>query len=108
MSPHSTLTLARWLRSVLFRSYLWDFLLLWLLVKGVNVLVARFSGLPMLAFRSGSEIIACGIELLALREFIRRRDEDILLANLGWPVAAALAPLVLVHIVLSLILSLAS
>jgi hypothetical protein len=96
----------RWLRAPLFGSYLRTFLLLWLAVKLANAFLAGFVGQPPLGFRPGTEIAACAIELLALRAFIRRSSEDILLANMGWPLWAALAPLVPVHIALSLALAL--
>ena len=99
------LTVRRWLRSPLFRSYLRAFPLLWVAVKLANAMVAGQVGLPPAAFRPGTEIVACAVELLALRVFIRRTNEDILLANLGWPLWAALAPLAPLHFALSLALS---
>ena|SRR5713226_824777 len=102
MPPRPALTLPHWLRSRLFRSYLRSFLLLWLLVKGANAFLAAYVGLPPFGFRLGSETLACLIELVALVTFVRRSHEDILLANLGLPFVTALAPLVPVHIALSL------
>jgi hypothetical protein len=96
----------RWLHAPLFRSYVGAFVLLWLIVKLANAFVAGFVGLPPLAFRPATEIAACAIELLALRAFIRRSNEDILLANLGWPLWVALAPMVPLHAALSLALAL--
>lgn len=90
-----------WFRSRLFRSYLRRFTLLWIAGKIANAATAAFVKLPPLAFRPGTELVVCAIELVILVTFIRRVNEDILLGNLGLPLAAALAPLVAVHLVLS-------
>jgi hypothetical protein len=62
--------------------------------------------LPPLAFRPGTELVVCAFELIALRAFIRRTNEDILIGNLGLSLPVALAPLVLVHVALSAALAL--
>lgn len=95
-----------WLQSALFRAYLRRFLLLWLVGKIANAATAAVVGLPPFAFRPGTELVICGFEVAILTAFIRRAHEDILLGNLGLRLPLALAPLVVVHIALSLALSL--
>lgn len=95
-----------WLRSRLFRSYLRRFTLLWIVGKIANAATAAFVNLPPLAFRPGTELVVCAFELAVLVVFIRRAHEDILLGNLGLRLPVVLAPLVLVHVALSLALSL--
>jgi hypothetical protein len=94
------------LRSALFRSYLRRFLLLWVVGKIANAATAAVVALPPLAFRPGTELVVCAFELAVLIAFIRRAHEDILLGNLGLRLPVALAPLVLIHLALSLALSL--
>lgn len=95
-----------WLRSRLFRSYLRRFTLLWIAGKIANAATAAVAQLPPLAFRPGTELVVCAFELAVLVAFIRRANEDILLGNLGLRLPVALAPLVAVHVALSLALSL--
>ncbi len=95
-----------WLRSRLFRAYLLRFTLLWIVGKIANAATASAVTLPPFAFRPGTELVICAFELAVLVAFIRRAHEDILLGNLGLRLPAVLAPLVLVHLALSLALSL--
>jgi len=95
-----------WLTSRLFRSYVYRFWLLWVVGKIANATTAAVVDLPPLAFRPGTELVICAFELAVLIAFIRRAHEDILLGNLGMRLPIALAPLVLLHLVLSLALSL--
>jgi hypothetical protein len=95
-----------WLRSRLFRSYLRRFTLLWVVGKIANAATAAAVKLSPLAFRPGTELVVLAFELAVLVAFIRRANEDILLGNLGLRLPVALAPLVLVHLALSLALSL--
>ena len=94
-----------WLRSRLFQSYLRRFLVLWIAGKIANTVTASIVKLPPLAFRPGTELIVCAFEVAVLVAFIRRANEDILLGNLGLRLPVALAPLVVVHGALSLVLS---
>ena len=96
-----------WLRSRLFRSYLRRFTLLWIAGKIANAATATAAvvNLPPFAFRPGTELVVCAFELAVLVAFIRRAHEDILLGNLGLRLPVVLAPLVLVHVALSLALS---
>jgi len=96
-----------WLATSLFRAYLWRFLLLWLVGKTANAGTAVIAELPPLAFRPGTELVACAAELLVLWAFIRRGNEDLLLGNLGLSLRAAFAPLVVLHFALSVALALA-
>jgi hypothetical protein len=95
-----------WLSSALFHSYVRRFTLLWVVGKIANAVTAAFVKLPPLAFRPGTEVVVLAFELTVLLAFIRRANEDILLGNLGLRLSVALAPLVLVHLALSLALSL--
>ncbi len=95
-----------WLTSALFQSYLRRFILLWIVGKVANAATAAVVGLPPLAFRPGTELVMCAVELFILIAFIRRANEDILLGNLRLLLPVALAPLVLVHLALSLATSL--
>ena len=95
-----------WLSSALFRAYLRRFMLLWVVGKVANAATAASVKLPPLAFRPATEIVVCVFELAILVAFLRRANEDILLGNLGLRLAVVLAPLVLVHVALSLALSL--
>lgn len=90
-----------WLRSALFQAYLRRFVLLWIAGKIANAATARAVGLPPFAFRIATEIVMLGFELGVIVVFIKRANEDILLGNLGLSVARAVAPLALVHFVLS-------
>lgn len=99
------MTVSRWVRSRLFRSYLWAFVLLWLVAKGAMAVGAVVADDPPLAFHPLGEALACAIELWVVALFIRRAHEDILLANLGLALGGALAPLVPVHAGLSLALA---
>ena len=95
-----------WLTSALFRSYLRRFILLWIVGKVANAATAAVVGLPPLAFRPGTELVVCALELAVLVAFVRRANEGILLGNLRLRLPVALAPLVLVHVALSLATSL--
>ena len=95
-----------WLRSRLFRSYLRALILLWLATKSAMVAGAVVFRTPPFVFHPFGEAVACAIELWVLAWFVRASHEDILLANLGRPLGDALAPLVAVHVALSLALSL--
>jgi len=93
-------------RSALFRSYVRRFLVLWIAGKIANAATAAFLKLPPLAFRPGTELVVCAFEVAVLVAFIRRANEDILLGNIGLRLPVALAPLVVLHLALSLALSL--
>lgn len=95
-----------WLKSPLFLSYVRRFVLLWIAGKIANAATASLAGVPSFSFRPGTELVILVFELGALVAFIKRDNEDILLANLGLRLAVALAPLVLVHVVLSAALAL--
>jgi hypothetical protein len=95
-----------WLSSALFHSYVRRFTLLWVVGKIANAATAAFVKLPPLAFRPGTELVVLAFELAVLLAFIKRANEDILLGNLGLSFPVALAPLVLLHVMLSLVLSL--
>jgi hypothetical protein len=95
-----------WLSSALFRSYLRRFILLWIAGKIANAGTAAVAELPPLGFRPGTELVVCALELAILVAFIRRANEDILLGNVGLRLPVALAPLVLLHLPLSLAASL--
>lgn len=97
-----------WVTSVLFRAYLWRFLLLWVAGKIANAGTAIVAELPPLAFRPGTELVACAVELVVLWAFIRRANEDLLLGNLGVDLRTAFAPLVVLHFALSAIVALAA
>jgi hypothetical protein len=96
-------SLSLWLRSGLFHAYLRRFVLLWIAGKIANAATAtaRAVGLPPFEFRIGTEIVILGFELGVILVFIKRGNEDILLGNLGLSLAMAVAPLVLLHFVLS-------
>jgi len=93
--------LARWYQSRLFRSYLFQFPIVWLLVKAANAYMAGYVREPPLGFRPATETVACVIELFILWAFIRRNNEDILLGNLGLSWKETLLPLVPLHFALS-------
>ncbi len=95
-----------WLKSALFLSYVRRFVLLWIAGKIANAATAGFVGVPPFSFRAGTELVILVFELGALVAFIKRDNEDILLGNLGLRLAAALAPLVAVHVTLSAALAL--
>ena len=95
-----------WVRSRLFRAYVFRFILLWIGAKTANSVYARLLLLPPLAFRPWSEIVMCLIELVVLTAFIRQTNEDILLGNIGLRLRTALFPLVILHFGLSGVLAL--
>lgn len=99
-------SLRQWLSSALFHAYLRRFVLLWIAGKIANAGSAGFIGIPPLAFRSTSEIVALAFELGVVVIFIKRSNEDILIGNLGLSLPAALAPLAIVHFILSATLAL--
>lgn len=95
-----------WLSSSLFRVYLWRFFLLWLAGKIANAATAVIAKVPPLAFRPGTELVACAIELFVLWVFVRSDNEDLLLGNLGVNLRTAFGPLAVLHFMLSAMLSL--
>ena len=99
-------SLTIWLRSRLLRSYLRAFILLWLIAKVAMIAGAVLYHAPLFAFHPFGEAVACAVELWLIALFVRRSHEDILLANLGWPLGTVLAPLALVHFILSLLVTL--
>jgi hypothetical protein len=99
-------SLRLWLRSALFHAYLRRFVLLWIVGKIANAATARASDLPPFSFRPGTEIVTLAFELGVVVIFIRRSNEDILIGNLGVSVPAAVAPLAIVHVLLSAALAL--
>lgn len=94
-----------WLRSVLFQAYLRRFILLWIAGKIANAVTATAVDLPPFAFRPGTEIMTLAFELGVIVIFIKRNNEDILLGNLGLGLAAVIAPLTIVHLLLSAMLA---
>jgi hypothetical protein len=74
---------------------------MWVLGKAANALTAAQAGLPPLGFHVLTEVVVCIFELVALATYLRRDNQDILLANLGLSLSAALAPLAALHFVLS-------
>jgi len=94
-------TVSLWLRSALFHGYLRRFLLLWIAGKIANAVTARAIHLPPFAFRTATELMILAFELGVIVIFIKRNNEDILLGNLGLRLPAAIAPLAIVHLVLS-------
>jgi hypothetical protein len=99
-------SLSHWLRSALFHAYLRRFVLLWIAGKIANAGTAHLIGIPPLAFRPASEIVTLAFELGVVVIFIKRSNEDILLGNLGLSLPAAVAPLAIVHFILSAALAL--
>ena len=98
----------RWWSGLLFRSYLRWFVILWVGGKLANIFTAAYLKLPLFGFRPGTELLLCAIELLLLSIFIRRVNQDILVANLGIRLSTALAPLVIPHFALSGLVALAA
>jgi hypothetical protein len=94
--------ISAWLTSQLFARQLIDFLLLWMVFKGANAFAAMRAGLPLLAFRPGTEAVAFAFECLAFLVFLRHDREDLLLASLGLGRPLVLLPFALVHTGLSL------
>lgn len=94
------------MRSALFRSYLGAFVILWLVMKGAMVAGAVLVREPPFEFHPFGESVICAVELAVLAVFLRRGSEDVLLGNLGLTLGVALAPLVPVHVALSLFVSL--
>lgn len=90
------------MRSGLFRSYLGAFVLLWIVMKSAMIAGAILLDSPPFAFHPFGEAVTCTFELVALRAFLRRSNEDILLGNLGLPLGLALSPFVPLHFALSL------
>lgn len=82
------------------------FVLLWIAGKIANAATAARVGLPPLGFRFGTELVICAFELGALVVILRRANEDTLLGNLGLSVPQVLAPLIVLHFILSIILAL--
>lgn len=99
---HLKRALQAWLASRLFARQLADFLLLWIVFKAANAYTAAAAGLPLLAFRPGTEAVALAFECVALLGFMRRHRETLLLASLGLDLPLVLAPFALLHTFLSL------
>lgn len=97
---------AQVLRTALFRAYLRRFVLLWIAGKIANAVTAVLIDLPPLAFRPGTELAICAVELTVLTIFIRRVNEDTLLGNLGLSLPQVLAPFAALHFALSAVLAL--
>jgi hypothetical protein len=95
------ITYTRWLTSRLFRSYLAVFPFIWILGKAANAFTAAQAGLPPYGFHFLTEVFVCVLELVVLATYLRRDNQDILLANLGLSLPVALAPLAALHFVLS-------
>jgi len=95
-----------WLTTSLGRAYIRRLVLLWIAGKIANAATAGKVGLPPFGFRFGTELVICAFELAALVIIIRRANEDILLGNLGLSVPQVLAPLVVLHFILSLVVAL--
>lgn len=95
-----------WLRSALFHAYLCRFVLLWIAGKIANASTASAVHLPPLGFRPGTEIGILAFELGVIVIFIKRSNEDVLIGNLGLSLPAAVAPLAIVHFILSATLAL--
>ena len=83
------------------RPYVVAFLVLYVALKLANAGTAFAAELPPFAFRPLSEALACAVELTVLWTFVRRRGEDVFLANLGVSRARLLGPLALLHLILS-------
>jgi len=96
----------QWLTTTLCRAYLRRFVLLWIAEKIANAATAAKVGLSPLGFRPGTELVVCAFELGALVVTIKRANEHTLLGNLGlsWPMV--LAPLVVLHFLLSIVVAL--
>ena len=94
-------SLSLWLHSALFHSYLRRFILLWIAGKIANAVSARAILLRPFGFRPGTEIVTLAFELGVIVIFIKRNNEDVLLGNLGLRLPTAIAPLVVVHFILS-------
>lgn len=103
-----TRALRAWIRSPLFAHELRDFLLLWVVVKGVNAVTAAQAGLPPFAFRPATEAAALAVECVGVWVFTRRAREHVLLANLGIGLPLFLAPFTVLHLTLGLILAAAA
>ena len=79
-----------WVRGPHFQAYLVDFLVLYGLLKALNVSIAAYLNAPphalsisLFGFRPLPETGALVVELLVLRRYIRRGGEEVLLGNLG-------------------------
>lgn len=99
-------SLTFWLRSALFHAYLRRFVLLWIAGKIANAATASAIDLPPFGFRPGTEIVTLAFELGVVVIFIKRSNEDILIGNLGLSLPVAVAPLAIVHLILSAALAL--
>lgn len=99
---HAGRALDAWLSSRLFARQFVDFVLLWIVFKAGNAYTAHYAGVPLFAFRPGTETAALAFECLALLGFMRRHREDLLLASLGLDLPLVLLPFALVHVSLSL------
>lgn len=97
--------IGHWLTTSLARAYVRRFALLWIAGKIANAATAAKVGLPPLGFRFGTELVICAFELGVLVIIIKRTNENTLLGNLGisWP--TVLAPFVVLHFVLSIIVA---
>ena len=90
-----------WVTSPLCRATLVSFLLLWMLAKAMLAAGNAYAALPLQTFRPYAETWACALEVLTLAHFVRRRGEDVLLANLGIGLGSVLVPFAVLHFVLS-------
>jgi hypothetical protein len=95
-----------WLTGPYFLWHLRDFVLLWMIFKGINMATAVIAGVSPLGFRPASEVAALGFECLALSVFTLRDQEIVPAANVGVSVPLLLLPFAALHAVLSLGVSL--
>ena len=103
---HVQIGLHQWLTTTLARAYARRFVLLWVAGKIANAATAAKVGLSPLGFRPGTELVVCAFELGALVVIIKRANEHTLLGNLGLSWATVLAPLIVLHFVLSSVVAL--
>ena len=103
---HIRVGVRQWLTTSLGRAYSRRFVLLWIAGKIANAATATKVGLPPLGFRFGTELVICAFELGALVVIIRRANEHTLLGNLGLSFPQVLAPLVVLHFILSIVVAL--
>jgi hypothetical protein len=94
-----------WLTGPYFPRQLRDFVLLWAVFKGVNIVTAIRAGVPPLGFRPATEVVALGFECAALLVFARRARELVPAANAGMSVPLLLLPFAVLHTALGLVLT---
>lgn len=95
----------QWLTTSLARVYARRLVLLWIAGKIANAATAAYARLPPYGFRLGTELVICAFELGVLVIIIKRANEDTLLGNLGLSLPAVLAPLVVLHLLLSIVVA---